>query len=129
MNNLDEIENLRQIMHVTALSKGISHPDVLLASQRIDEAINQFHNVSLSKEESINKKQFVNNNMHPKQQAILDFIRNYPHQYSPSIREIAASVGLSSSATVHHHLIKLEEKGYIVRESNRSRCVVVKENL
>lgn len=126
MDNLDKIEYLRQIMHVTALSKGISHPDVLLASQRIDEAINEFHNVSLSKEESINKKQFVNNNMHPKQQAILDFIRNYPHQYSPSIREIAAGVGLSSTSTVHHHLVKLEEKGYIVRKNNRCRCVVAK---
>jgi hypothetical protein len=30
------------------------------------------------------------------QQAILDFIRNYPHQYPPTAREIDGGVGLSS---------------------------------
>lgn len=42
-----KIENLRQEMHVTALEKGISHPDVLRVSQRLDEAINEFYNVDL----------------------------------------------------------------------------------
>ncbi|MBC8016578.1 MAG: aspartyl-phosphate phosphatase Spo0E family protein [Sporomusaceae bacterium] len=36
-----KIECLRQRMNATALEKGISHPDVLAASQRLDEAINQ----------------------------------------------------------------------------------------
>jgi hypothetical protein len=30
------------------------------------------------------------------QQAILDFIPNYPLQYPPTVREIAGGVGLSS---------------------------------
>ena len=129
MVNLDKLEYLRQLMHATALEKGISHPDVLLASQRIDEAVNDFYNVSTSKNNLVSKMELENDAIPPKQKTILNFIRNYPHQYSPSIREIAADVGLNSSATVHHHLVKLEEKGYIVRENNRARCVVIKENL
>ena len=42
--------------------------------------------------------------MHPSRQAILDFIKNYSHQYPPTVREIGAGVGLSSSSTVHGHL-------------------------
>ena len=33
--------------------------------------------------------------------------------YAPSVREIGKAVGLSSTATVHSYLSKLEEKGYI----------------
>jgi SOS-response transcriptional repressor LexA len=75
------------------------------------------------------KKSNLSDKIFPIQQEILDFIRSYPHQYSPSIREIAVAVGINSTSTVHHHLIKLEEKGYIVRENNRARCVVVKEKI
>ncbi|MBP2627869.1 MAG: Sporulation stage 0, Spo0E-like regulatory phosphatase [Firmicutes bacterium] len=42
-----KIERLRQEMHEIALKKGISHPDVLMASQRLDEAINEFYNADL----------------------------------------------------------------------------------
>lgn len=41
------IEILRQRMYEIALEKGISHPDVLMASQRLDEVINEFYNVYL----------------------------------------------------------------------------------
>lgn len=45
MKNLRcKIECLRQRMHVTALEKGISHPEVLKISQQLDEAINEFYN-------------------------------------------------------------------------------------
>ena len=37
------IECLRQRMHVTALEKGISHPDVLMISSELDKAINEFY--------------------------------------------------------------------------------------
>ena len=33
----------------------------------------------------------------------------------PSVREIGVEVGLRSSQTVHHHLGRLEEKGYVAR--------------
>ena len=45
-----KIERLRDEMHVTALEKGISHPDVLRASRRLDEAINEFYNGGLLEE-------------------------------------------------------------------------------
>jgi len=44
-----KIEILRQRMHVTALQKGISHPNVLMISQMLDEAINEFYGVDLIK--------------------------------------------------------------------------------
>lgn len=36
-----KIEMLRERMHEIALEKGISHPDVLVASQKLDKAINE----------------------------------------------------------------------------------------
>ena len=36
--------------------------------------------------------------------------------YPPSVREIGEAVGLASSSTVHGHLSRLEEKGYIRRD-------------
>ena len=48
MNYLREkIECLRQKMHATALTKGISHPEVLMISQQLDEVINEFYNDGL----------------------------------------------------------------------------------
>ena len=41
------IEILRQKMHEIALEKSISHSDVLMTSQRLDELINEFYNVDL----------------------------------------------------------------------------------
>ena len=38
-----KIEELRQQMHVMALERGISHPDVLVVSQKLDEAINELY--------------------------------------------------------------------------------------
>jgi repressor LexA len=40
---------------------------------------------------------------------------------SPSIREIAEAVGLKSKQTVHHHLTRLEEGGYLERAHDRPR--------
>jgi len=40
---LCKIECLRLEMHVIALQKGISHPYVLLVSQRLDKVINEFY--------------------------------------------------------------------------------------
>jgi len=41
------IECLRQKMHATALTKGISHPDVLMISQKLDEVMNELYKVKL----------------------------------------------------------------------------------
>lgn len=45
------------------------------------------------------------------------------HGYSPSQREIADAVGLLSASTVNDHLKKLENKGYIDRNSGRPRAI------
>lgn len=43
--------------------------------------------------------------------------------YAPSVREIGKAVGLSSTATVHSYLSKLEEKGYIKKETQKGRTL------
>lgn len=50
-----------------------------------------------------------------KQRQVLDSIENFvrKHGYTPSYREIAEELGLSSPATVHQHIKTLCEKGVI----------------
>lgn len=45
--------------------------------------------------------------------------------YPPSVREIGEAIGLSSSSTVHGHLARLEEKGYIRRDPTKPRAIEV----
>ena len=45
--------------------------------------------------------------------------------YPPSVREIGTAVGLRSSSTVHSHLIKLEEIGFIRRDPTKPRALEV----
>lgn len=56
---------------------------------------------------------------------ILNFIEKQikEHGYPPSVREIGKSVGLSSTATVHGYLTKLEEKGFIKKENQKGRAL------
>lgn len=62
-----------------------------------------------------------------RQQQIYDFIceevtaKGYP----PSVREIAAAVGLRSPSTVHTHLHVLEDKGYIKRDLSKPRALEI----
>ena len=67
----------------------------------------------------------MTSNISSRQEKILKFISKKIKKsgYPPSIREIARAVGLSSSATVHSHLKKLEEKGYIKRDQSKPRAI------
>lgn len=47
----------------------------------------------------------------------------WPPRVSPSVREIGNAVGLRSSSTVHGHLTKLEELGYIRRDLSKPRAI------
>lgn len=47
------------------------------------------------------------------------------HGYPPSVREIGKAIGLSSPSTVHSHLHKLEEAGYIRRDPNKPRTIEI----
>ena len=62
-----------------------------------------------------------------RQQQIYDFIRSYQHEkgYPPSVREMAAAVGLSSPSTVHAHLSALEDHGLIKRDATKPRALEV----
>lgn len=62
-----------------------------------------------------------------KQAEVLDFIKKYTatHGYPPAIREIGAGLGLSSPATVHTHVKKLEEAGVIKTSTNKFRTIEI----
>lgn len=65
-----------------------------------------------------------------RQQRILEFIRSevLTKGYPPSVREIGDAVGLKSSSTVHGHLTKLEEMGYIRRDLSKPRAIEILED-
>ena len=65
------------------------------------------------------------NSLNKREKAILKFIEKSikNNGYPPSVREIGKSVGLKSTATVHGYLAKLEEKGYIKKESQKGRTL------
>ena len=45
--------------------------------------------------------------------------------YTPSVREICDATGLKSTSTVHGHLIRLEKKGLLYRDSMKPRAISV----
>ena len=61
------------------------------------------------------------------QSEIYEFIRQevLDKGYPPSVREICAKVGLSSTSTVHSHLSKLEKKGLIRRDPTNPRAIEI----
>lgn len=63
--------------------------------------------------------------LNKRERAILDYIEKQAkiNGYPPSVREIGKAVGLKSTATVHGYLAKLEEKGYIKKESQKGRTL------
>jgi repressor LexA len=60
-----------------------------------------------------------------RQRQILDFIAAFltKHGYAPSLMEIGRAFGLTSPATVHKHLLRLEAKGKIRRSPHGRRSV------
>ncbi len=62
-----------------------------------------------------------------KQRRVLNFIEQFTKEqgYPPSVREIGAAVGLTSTATVHGYLERLEKKGYLDRKAMKTRAMRV----
>lgn len=62
-----------------------------------------------------------------KEKAILKFIEDQVKEngYPPSVREIGKAIGLSSTATVHAYLSKLEKQGFIKKEDKKGRTLKV----
>ena len=65
------------------------------------------------------------NELNKREKAIMKFIEKQvvTNGYPPSVREIGKAVGLKSTATVHGYLAKLEQKGYIKKESQKGRTL------
>lgn len=66
----------------------------------------------------------------PRQRAILDMIRTTVEErgYPPSVREIGEGVGLTSTSSVSHQLQALVRMGFLRRDPNRPRALVVAES-
>ena len=62
-----------------------------------------------------------------RQYQVLAFLDSFVRErgYCPSYDVVRKSMGLASLATVHKHLNTLERKGFIHRDSNRSRSIEV----
>ncbi len=65
--------------------------------------------------------------LNSKQLDILKFIETQMRDkhYPPSVREICAAVNLKSTSSAHAYLKKLEELGYIKRDSTKTRAIEV----
>ena len=63
----------------------------------------------------------------PRGDRILAFIEKMVNErgYPPSVREIAANVGLASTSAVHHHLTRLAKEGRLNRQPTRSRALSI----
>jgi len=48
--------------------------------------------------------------------------------YAPSVREICADLGIKSTSTAHMYIDRLATKGYIIRESGKSRTIIMAES-
>ena len=60
-----------------------------------------------------------------KQEYILQILKQLKAKngYSPTVREIGAAANLHSPATIHFHLKKLEEKGFIKKDTSKNRTI------
>ena len=62
-----------------------------------------------------------------KQKEVLDYLKKYyaEHGFPPSVREIGASLGLSSPATVQAHINHLKKAGVIKNSNNKFRTIEI----
>ncbi len=62
-----------------------------------------------------------------RQKEVLDFVEYYSQKkgYSPSFEEIRRRLKLASVSTVHFHISKLKEGGYLGKIENRARAISV----
>ena len=72
----------------------------------------------------------VLNKLTPKQKEVLDYIKMFyaKNKYTPSVRETAQALDISSPATIHVHIKKLIEKGYLKRSNNSSHQLQILVN-
>ena len=73
------------------------------------------------------KEEYILEKLTAKQEHILNVIKKLiaKNGYPPTVREIGTKANLSSPATIHFHLTKLEEKGYIKKDNSKNRTIEV----
>ena len=71
------------------------------------------------------REKIVKQGLNKREKAILKYIEKQINKngYAPSVREIGQAVGLSSTATVHGYLLRLEKKGYVKKEEQKGRTL------
>ena len=68
------------------------------------------------------------NKLSPKQQEILDFIKDSVKKgYPPTVREIGEAVNLKSTSSVFANLSTLERKGYITKDPSKPRALIIND--
>lgn len=62
-----------------------------------------------------------------RQKEVFDFVESYSHKkgYAPSFEEIRKRLKLASVSTVHFHISKLKEGGYLGKTENKARAISV----
>lgn len=67
--------------------------------------------------------------LYKRQRQIYDFIGQYIQKngFSPTLKEMAGAIGVSSLATIHEHLQSLEKKGVIKRTDGQTRSIELTE--
>lgn len=67
----------------------------------------------------------------PRKQRILDFLRDYiaSHTYGPTVREIQAGCGDSSTAVTNYNLHRLREQGYLRWTPGANRSIQLTDSL
>ena len=64
-----------------------------------------------------------------RQKEVLDFVENSSQRkgYAPSFGEIRKKLKLASVSTVHFHISKLKEDGYLGKIDNKARGISIPE--
>lgn len=78
-------------------------------------------------EQATQDQQLTQSRLTARQLEILEFIQEYldDNGYPPTVRDIGAAVGLTSSSTVHAHLANLEKAGAIRRDPTKPRALEI----
>ena len=69
----------------------------------------------------------MSNSRGDSQVKILNFIHRATKEkgYPPSVREICSATGLKSTSTVHGHLLRMQKKGLLNRDSMKPRAITL----
>jgi len=65
--------------------------------------------------------------LYPRERQLLDFITQFIQRfgYAPTLKEIGGALGISSVATVHEHLERLRDKGFLKKTEGTARGIEV----